>query len=335
MSPAPSLLPTGRTVRAATAHGAVAALDVVHDHVLRIVADADTAERLVLDVVLRANARTAELGEPSTLPVLLRLARARLAPLAVDHLDAANLTSLAPEGDPAARAVAAALAVPSERAASLLDLTVRHGLDTRTAADVLDLDVRQVATVRAEALRQVRAALAEMGGDRIDVEATLAAQPVAAAPPALHDRFAARDGRRVPSALAWLAPPAAVAVLTASLLVGLPDALAGAVDAEVPLVGAVAVDDGAVVQQLVADGDQRPAGPEGELAVRRSVSTAADAPSTTDEAQAPTATEAPSPAPSDEPAPDEPADEPTAAPSPTPEPEPSPDPLGDLLPTGP
>lgn len=262
MSPALSLLPaTGRSGHPTADQGPITSLDVVHDHVLRIVGDADTAHRLLLDVVLRANARATELGEPATLPRLLRIARARLAPLDVHHLDPEHLAALAPSGDPAARAVAAALAVPGERAAALLDLTVRHGLDARTAAAVLDLDARRVAPVRADALRQVAAALAAIGGDRIDVEATLADLPVVPAPPALHDRLAAGRRRRVPSALAWLAPPAAVVALTASFLVGLPNVLANAVDGEVPVVAAQPVDDGATVRQLLADDDLLPTGP--------------------------------------------------------------------------
>ncbi len=336
MSAAFSLLPTTDRARPALDRGPRTALDIVHDHVLRIVGDRSTAQRLVLDVVLRANARAEETGESTTLALLLRLARARVARLAPDHLDAATLRTLAPSGDPAARALSGALAAPSERAAALLDLTIRHGMDTATAASCLGLDARQAAAVRADALERVRTALAAVGGQRIDVTATLATLPVVPAPSSLHDRLVASTARQVPSRLAWLAPPVAVAGLVGALLVGLPNALAGAVDGDVPLVVAEAVTDAVGVQQLRADGDT-PVVAEDEVVVRETRPTTADEPAAEDEAPIGEPTEAPTAAPSDEPTdePDAPADELSEEPEPAPSDEPSDDPLDTLLPTGP
>lgn len=337
MPAALALLPAAERVRPTVEDGHTTTLDVVHDHVLRVVGDHDVARRVVLDVLLRVGARVRETGEPATLPVLLRAARARLAPLAPDHLDAGHLRALVPADDPAGRAVATALATIGERAAALLDLTVRHGIDTRTAATALGIDPDHAATVRAEAMRHLRKELVALGGERVDVEATLAGMPVTPAPAALHDHLPDRGPTRIPPALAWLAPAGALAALAAALLLGLPSTLAASADREVPLITAEAVTNPVAVEQLQADGDGLPDG-EGSVVLRPSSRDTQDEPETPDRAPADDDASEPTAGPTVEPTPeqtpdagDEPADEPTADPAP----EPDDGPLGELLPTGP
>lgn len=257
-------LPAARLVSPAAARrgtaitrpGAPAPLDVVHDHLLRVVGERDVAHRLLLDVLARAGARARDLGEAPTLTVLLRHARARLTPLVGDHLEGDHLAALAP-ADPEARALARALAVPAERAAALLDLTARHGLDTRTAAELLGIAPWRAAGVRAAALHQVRATLATGEGERLDVEAALAALPVVPAPAELHGRLGTVP-RRLPPAAAWLSPAVALAAVAASVLLGLPRVVVEAVDGDVPLVTAEGVVEGPVVRQLGSDASGLP-----------------------------------------------------------------------------
>lgn len=103
--------PAPRTRRGTTSHHHPQAtpLDVVHDHVLRAVGDREAARRVLVDVVVRANARALELDEAPTTAVLLRHARARLA------------ATPAAEGTTAFRDVEGLLPAPADLHARLLD----------------------------------------------------------------------------------------------------------------------------------------------------------------------------------------------------------------------
>lgn len=335
MSAALSLLPASS--RPDRTDGDTSPLDVVHDHVVRLLGDTGEARAVLVDAVLRTNARATELGEAPTLEHLLRQAHARLRSVPTEH---AHDEDLVVPADPVGRVVARALAVPSRRSAAVLDLTARHGLDLRTAADVLGMDRTHAARARTEALQQVRAAVVGAGGTGTDVEATLAALPLVPAPATLHELLddAVASSPSVLHRLHWVAPVAAMLAVAATIVVGVPR-VGAASTADVPVASAQTVEQGPAVQQLRAPATGIPTDEveQLEIAPGTSVSTPSQTTGTpTSEPAAevdasPTPTPTPTPEPSPTPAPSEPDGQPTDGPGD----EPSEGPLERLLPTGP
>ena len=126
----------------------------MHDHVVRLLGDGPAARAVLVDTILRANGRAAELGEAPTVEALLRQAHARMAS---EPDTRGGLEGVLATDDPITRVVTAAMARPARRSAAVLDLTARHGLDLRAAADVLGMDRTHAARARTEALEHVRA----------------------------------------------------------------------------------------------------------------------------------------------------------------------------------
>ena len=328
-----ALLPaTGRTdpdlVRRVTD---AQALDAVHDHVLRLLGDAQAAATVMADVVLRVGDRTREGAPPPTRRDLLRAAHARMvteertapSPRLVGRLTG-DL------GDPGSRVVVTAMGVPSFAGATLLDLTARHDLDLDAAAAVLGLDHRTAAGTRTEALRQVRAHVTDAGLDPgIDVAAALARLPVVPAATALHDRLgpSATTRRSVPPAIAWLGTAVVALATVGGLAVALPRLSDGSAD-DAPVVAAERVTDTPAARQLATPGDDVPAEGVEQLVVQapeRDGSATGQAPE--DQAPEPAPSSEPSSEPDPETAPEDegsPPEEP-ADPEPSPEPEPEPE----------
>ena len=342
LSAALSLLPAGAgPARTTVGHDGTAPLDVVHDHVVRLLGDTGAARAVLVDAILRANARAADLGEAPTVENLLRQAHARLASVPTEATAEADRPEPA---DPVAKVVARAMAVPSRRSAAVLDLTARHGLDLRTVADVLAMDRTHAARARTEALQQVRAAVVAAGGTGIDVEASLAALPLVTAPSTLHELL---DDATSPSALhrwAWLTPVVATLALAATIGLGVPRVGAAAAG-DVPVAAAQTVEQGPAVQQLRGP-TTIPTDEVEQLDVTTGTSPQAPAPAASPQAETAAedatddeTTPAPSPSPAPDGATDDPADEtvdePSDEPSDEPDDEPSESPLERLLPTGP
>lgn len=344
MSAALSLLPAGARPARTSGHDGTAPLDVVHDHVVRLLGDTAAARAVLVDAILRANARATELGEAPTVENLLRQAHARLGGVPSEPADEADL--IVPT-DPVARVVTRAMTVPSRRSAAVLDLTARHGLDLRTVADVLGMDRTHAARARTEALQQVRAAVIAAGGTGIDVESSLASLPVVAAPDTLHELLDDSTATSTPilHRAAWLTPVAATLALVATIGLGVPR-VGAASSRDVPLAAAEAIEQGPAVQQLRAPATGVPADEVEQLEVAPNPSTPAPAASPQPEAPQDDATEdEPTPAPAPESdgttdapsdgAAEEPNDGPSEEPSDEPGDEPSERPLERLLPTGP
>lgn len=305
------------------------ALDVVHDHVLRQLGDAEAAAAVMTDVVLRVGDRTREGAPPPTRRDVLRAAHARMATAARTSPSPELVERLAGDlGDRGSSVLVEAMGVPSFAGAALLDLTARHDLDLGAAADVLGLDRRTAAGTRTEALRQVRAHVTDAGLDPgTDVAAALAQLPVVPAPTALHDRLgpmSATARRSVPPAIAWLGTAVVALATVGALAVALPR-LTDDNPGDVPVVAAERVTDTPAARQLATPGDDVPAEGVEQLVVQvpeQDGSATGQAP----EDQAPESAPSPEPEPQPEPEttpedeaspPEEPSD-----PEPSPEPEP-------------
>lgn len=304
------------------------ALDAVHDHVVRLLGDAGAAAAVVADLALRAGHRVDDGAAGPTRAQLLRQAHARMATelrvaprspllerLAGDHVLGATLVT--------------AMAIPGRAGAALLDLTARHGLGLADAAELVGLDQRTAAATRTEALRQVRARLADAGvGQDVDVTAALAELPVVSAAPELNNLFApaARaTGRPVPSALAWLGTAVVAVATVGALAVALPP-LTDATTGDAPVVVAERVSDTPAARQLATPGDDVPADGVEQLVVQTPERDESASESALDEQGA---EPAPSPEPSPEPEPT-PEEDDNGAPEEPEDPEPSPEPSNPL-----
>lgn len=283
----------------------VGALDAVHDHVVRLLGDAEAATAVVADLALRASHRADDGAAPPTRARLLREAHARMATenrsaprspllerLVGDHVWGTTLVS--------------AMTIPGRAGAALLDLTARHGLELADAAELVGLDQRTAAAARTEALREVRAGLAHAGVSmHVDVTAALAELPVVRAAPELHNLYApaaTATARPVPSAVAWLGTAVVAVATVGALAVALPP-LTDGTTGDAPVVVAERVSDTPAARQLATPGDDVPSAGVEQLVV-----------------QIPERDEPPS-----ESTPDEQAAEPVPSPEPSPELEPTPD----------
>lgn len=305
------------------------ALDAVHDHVLRQLGDTEAAAAVMTDVVLRLSDRQREGATPPTHRDLLREARARMVteertappPRLVERLAGGA-------GDTASMVLVEAMTATDRAGAALLDLTARHGLQLNVAAGLLGLDPRVAAATRTEALRQVRAHVADAGLG-MDVTAVLARLPVVPAASVLHDRLGAvpgSPGRSVPSAVAWLGTAVVGLATVGALAVALPR-LTDETTGDAPVVSAERVTDSPAVRQLATPGDDVPEGGVEELVVQipeRAGTSDEQAP----QEQAPEPE--PSPEPSPEPAPETSPEDEAPPPEEPGDPGPSPEPEGPL-----
>lgn len=305
------------------------ALDALHDHVVRLLGDADSAVAVTTDVALRASGRAADGAPRPTRVELLREAHARMATEPRVAPGASLLEQLA--GDEACgTALVVAMAVPTGAGAAVLDLTARHGLGLAEAAAVVGLDRRAAGAARSEALRQVRARLTEAGvGTGVDVMDTLARLPVLPAPRQLHDLFApaTRSTRRpVRPAIAWVGTAIVAVTTVGALAMALPPLTDGATG-DAPVVVAQRVSDTPAARQLATPGDDVPESGVEQLVVQTPERDGAPSGSTTDEqGDEPVASPEPSPQPESEPEGSE-----GAAPDDSGEPEPSPEPSNNPL----
>lgn len=342
MSVPTSLLPADASTSVADRRtGPARDIDRVHDHVLRVVGDEVVAGRVVADVAARASSRARELGESPTFEGLVRLAHARLTTVTRARPDDALVARLAGDRDPGGPPLVRALAAADRHGTALLDLTTRHDVDLRRAAELIGVDRSTASRARTQALHQVRSDLAE-AGLALDVTDVLAGLPVVGAPAGVH-RLAdlpPAPGRRgrVSAPLAWLGTAAVVVSTVAGLTFGLPALVAADTRGDAPVVMAEPVSEGPAARQLATPGDDVPEGGVEQLVVRGPAPEPAD-PATAESAPEPSPepTASPEPSPTAEASPAAPAEptEPSEQPSPEPSPEPSEDPLERLLPTGP
>lgn len=325
--------------------GAAGALDVVHDHVLRLLGDAALAATVTADVALRAAGRATADDGATDLQAMLRSAHARMGPLD-RRLPGPRLVGRLADG-PAGRALVTGMAAAAQdnpHGAAVLDLTARRGLGVRDAAAVVGLDHATAARARTEALGTVRAHLAEVGASvDVDVPTALAHLPVLPAPDPVQDLLpapaTAPTRGPVHPLLAWTATAVVAVATVGGLVVGLP-ALAEADASDAPVVRAVAVEEGPAADQLTSPVEDRSAQQVERLVVGTQTSEVDDEQAQDDEqatsGTAPVEVE-PSPEPTAEPEP-EPTDAESPAPSEEPSEEPSEapseDPLDELLPGG-
>lgn len=303
------------------------ALDAVHDHVVRLLGDAESAAAVMADVAARAGARAGEGAPRPTRAQLLRQAHARMATEPRVTPRSPLLERLA-GSDVCGTPLVAAMAIPGRAGATLLDLTARHGLGLADAAELVGLDRRVAAATRTEALRHVRAHLTDAGASpAIDVTAALRRLPVVPAPPEVHDLFApaARStGRPLPPAVAWLGT-AVVGLATIGALAATLPSLTDVTTGDAPVVVAERVSDTPAARQLATPGDDVPADGVEQLVVQTPERDEPVSESAPDEEGA---EPVPAPEPSSDPEP-EPEDE-DAAPEEPEEPEPSPEPSNPL-----
>lgn len=309
------------------------ALDAVHDHVVRLLGNAESATAVVADLVLRAADRADDGAARPTRAQLLRQVHARMATEPRVTPRSPLLERLAGD-DVCGTALVAAMAIPGRDGAALLDLTARHGLELAEAAEIVDLDRRAAAASRTEALRQVRDRLTDDGvSPGVDVATALARLPVVPAAPQLHELFApaARaTGRPVPPAVAWLGTAVIALATVGALAVALPP-LTDDTTGDAPVVVAEAVTDTPATRQLATPGDDVPADGVEQLVVQvpeRDEPPSKSAPN--EDATAPEPSPEPSPEP--EPTPEDDGAAPEEPEDPEPSPEPSNNPLDlDLL----